>query len=334
MAYVHPLHERVRRVGWQEVGAIVSTGIQEAVDLDFKNKSDPSNGVIDKKDREILAQTLTAFANSMGGLLVFGIDCRSQANGPDQAQAINPIRGTKRFLSDVSTNIPNLAMPRLEDVTVDIVENPANPDVGVLLISVGRSERRPHRSEAAGDKRYYKRSGSNTLPMEHFDIEDAFHRISVAKLEIGKLACRTGGGVGDIEQNLVSISLANASSMSARFPYLNIKSLTGGTVWDGGLDGNGNFPLRPSNGRRTFAGDANSIIHPGQEIVVFNLIFHLQRKARLINWSKSIVVSESDMQRVDQAKLDMVLEIASENAPLMSVDVCLSNDELMDLFRI
>lgn len=119
--------------------------------------------------------------------------------------------------------------------------------------------------------------------MEHFDIEDAFHRSSVGQLEFGAPFYKAGGGVGNIEKCLVSFPLRNASHVSARFPFVNITSLTGGLVWEYGLDGNGNFPLRPSNSRRTFSGGADSIIHPGQEIVVFNLVFHVQRHSRRIN---------------------------------------------------
>jgi|GEM_PF-3083192 len=231
--------------GWTEIQALVARAEQETVDLDFKNKVDPSHGAADKKDREILAQTLTAFANSMGGLAVFGVDCRTVA-GVDEASAVNEISGIRRFASDVKTNIPNLAMPRLEDVTVDFIENPAQPDKGVLLVSVGRSERRPHRSEAAGDKRYYKRSGSNTVQMEHFDVEDAFNRMTSAKLEFGKLTTRNSGGAGDIERGLIDFPLMNVSLVTARFPFVEIARLVGGLVNAYGVNDNGHFALRQS----------------------------------------------------------------------------------------
>jgi len=70
MSYKHQLHGRLLEAGWAGVEELLTSGEQEAVDLEFKNKFDAANGVAERKDREILGQTLTAFANSMGGLLV------------------------------------------------------------------------------------------------------------------------------------------------------------------------------------------------------------------------------------------------------------------------
>ena len=56
----HAIHGRLLRDGWPEVLSIVSRREQETVDLDFKSKADPTHGALDRKDREILAQTLSA----------------------------------------------------------------------------------------------------------------------------------------------------------------------------------------------------------------------------------------------------------------------------------
>lgn len=336
MTYRHSIHEALLRGGWAEVLSIVARGEQEAVDQDFKGKSDPTNGKLEKKEREILAQALAAFANSMGGVVIYGIDCRPNGDGVDEATAIKPIRGIRRFASEVKTNIPNLAMPRLEDVSVDLIEDPGQPDAGVLMISVGRSERRPHRSEAAGDKRYYKRSGSNTVQMEHFDVEDAFRRMSVAKLEFDAPTCVRGGSTGNTFHYYLSFCLRNVSAMSAKFPFVEIERLAGGLVWEYGIDGRGTFPLRPTglNQFHSFAGDANTVIHPDQAIEVFRLVFHVQRPSREVNMSQQHPRWPEGFKPIADASLELVLKIACENAPLARQTFQYCDTDLEDILGV
>jgi predicted HTH transcriptional regulator len=44
--------------------------------LEFKQKADATNGELAKVDRRNLAEVLSAFSNSMGGLIVWGIEAK------------------------------------------------------------------------------------------------------------------------------------------------------------------------------------------------------------------------------------------------------------------
>ncbi len=336
MTYTHPLHDRLLQGGWAEVQALERTGEQEAVDLDFKAKVDPMHGGLDKKDREIIAQTVSALANSMGGAVVWGVDCRSNEEGIDAVTGLKPITGVRRFASEVASVIPHLVMPRLEDVRVNFIENPGRADSGVLVVSVGRSERRPHRSEATGDKRYYKRSGSNTVQMEHFDVEDAFRRMSVAKLEFDAPVPFEGGSSGNTRHFFLSFFLRNVSNVSAKFPFVEVEKLRGGLVWEHGNDGNNTFPLKPTprNQLRAFAGDANTVIHPGQAIEVFRLVFHVQIPSRDLNTSDQHPRWPDGFRPIASAAFELVLRVACENAPLARQAFEFSGTELEDLLQV
>jgi predicted HTH transcriptional regulator len=112
MVFRHPVHESLLSEGWAEVQSLRDRGEQETVELDFKTKSDPTTGALEKKEREILAQAMAALANSMGGAIIYGIDCRTNSDGVDEACGLKPIQSIKRFASEVRTNIPNLVIPR------------------------------------------------------------------------------------------------------------------------------------------------------------------------------------------------------------------------------
>jgi hypothetical protein len=51
-------------------------GRAEDLDFDCKRKHDSANGSLERKDREILGESLSAFSNSIGGLLIWGPDAR------------------------------------------------------------------------------------------------------------------------------------------------------------------------------------------------------------------------------------------------------------------
>lgn len=315
MVYLHHLHEAARKEGWVAVEALV--GEQETLDLDFKNKTVPDDGSLTTKDSEILAALVVAFANSMGGLAVVGVDCRPGDDGADEVQAIKPLANVRRFASLVRSNIPNFAKPRLEDVTVDYFEKPDSGGAGVLMISVGRSERRPHRCEVKGRKHYYRRSGPNTFEMEAFEIEDAYRRASVARLEFEVPQFMEAGRSDNTYERYLRFFVRNVSNQTAKFPFVRIDSLAGGKVWDFGINGNRHFPLpriypmEPG----TFAGDVNTVIHPDQALEVFRLPFHVQVPSYDVHSAGGLPRWPQGFVPADQAHLRIELTTSCENAP-------------------
>ena len=66
------LFDRLRAGGEAAVEGLVDDGMHETVELEFKRKSDRSHGQYNDDDKKNLAKELSAFSNSMGGLLVWG----------------------------------------------------------------------------------------------------------------------------------------------------------------------------------------------------------------------------------------------------------------------
>ena len=171
------------REGEAGLNALIDTRQQENVELDFKAKADASHGSPNDSDQENACEALSGFANSAGGLLIWGID-RHEHDGIDCAQSPAPIARIEQFRSAINGLIGQLVMPRLDGVRTAIIFSTANPGSGYLLLDVERSERRPHRAEAKGKKAYVKRIGDSFFEMEHYDIEDAFKRNRIPDLSI------------------------------------------------------------------------------------------------------------------------------------------------------
>jgi predicted HTH transcriptional regulator len=178
---VRDLYEAI--IDQQIRGIKLLLGRHETVDLEFKRKEDSSHGAAMPSDLKRFGKILSAFSNSAGGLLVWGIEARPDPTTKiDHACTLCPISEIGRFKSDILRACSQVIIPRHDGIAVEAIAK-QDTGAGYLLVYVERSERRPHRSEV--DKLYYKRSGDSSIAMEHYDIEDSFKRIQTPILELG-----------------------------------------------------------------------------------------------------------------------------------------------------
>ncbi|RWC15938.1 MAG: ATP-binding protein [Mesorhizobium sp.] len=207
--------------------------MQEGLSLDFKapavgkqGAAFNAQGQLTKEGRAAIAKALSAFSNSAGGVLVFGVDCRKRVDGVDCATDLEPIPNWKAAHSAVSGAVGDLLQPKNDSIRVQGFASSADQNAGYIVIDVPRSERRPHRSEAADQKQYFKRSGSASYPMEHFDIEDAFRRNGSPDLELvwdfaGHMSAGTTVNAS------VTLAIKNQGLASAKHVSLTIVEMSG-----------------------------------------------------------------------------------------------------------
>jgi hypothetical protein len=269
------LFERLRHQGHSVIEELVKTRAQETVQLDFKLKDNQTNGELTKKDRETLGPALSALANSAGGLLIWGIQAKRDADGVDAAQTKVPIPQLARFRSDVVRAVGELLMPRHDGIEVEAIDDPATAGAGYLAIWVDRSDRRPHRSEAAGDKRYYRRAGDSSFVMEHYDIEDAFNRTAPTELKLAVAEIRNtpGGPSGDgmtRTNHYLAFFFNNEDRSSASAPYCWVDKITAGRPL-AKVDGMQPSVLDPYlNGTKLVFGSSSQVlVHPGMALLAF-----------------------------------------------------------------
>ncbi|MCJ2136695.1 ATP-binding protein [Methylobacterium sp. J-026] len=255
------LFNRLSDEGEPGIQRLIADRMQEGVQLDFKQKGDSKKGDFDNNDKKILAKAVSGFANSAGGLLVWGVNAEKGQDGIDCAQApAAPIAQIELFLSEATTLVGQLIQPRHDGIHLCTIPSASAPGAGYLLIYVERSERRPHRSEASGQKQYFKRAGDSFFKMEHYDIEDAFKRVAVPDLQLAwRLDIISTNGAGDQTSELV-LQLNNISEVTAKYPYLYFK----GPIF-GDVRSEPRFDYRRSQEGEwlCFHAGANQVINPG-----------------------------------------------------------------------
>jgi len=156
----------------EDIDSLITTEVEEDIHLDYK-----AAGALDRKDdkkRTEITKDISAFANSDGGIIVYGV-----SEEDHKPQEISPIDGriyTKEWLENVIQQI----QPRIEDLKIYPIRI---NDIGqsIYVVKIPRSSNAPH---MARDKRYYKRFNFKSEPMEDYEIKDLYNRVSIPKLEI------------------------------------------------------------------------------------------------------------------------------------------------------
>jgi hypothetical protein len=154
---------------FQELEAFVENQSAEGLRLEFKSISYVKRGKMKEND---ITKAVTAFANSVGGSLILGIETKKLDNATRlELEGDDPSEMDKTLA--LETIIEQKTNPSVENYEVQLLMSPTGAKF--YWIEVQRSAAAPHQ---AGDNLYYKRNGSRSLPMEHFEIEDVRTRLA------------------------------------------------------------------------------------------------------------------------------------------------------------
>jgi len=196
------LFDRVAREGEAAVEEFIQTRKSEELFLDFKRSSDNGSGQrLSQGDRNNLAKAISGFANSAGGIIVWGVDCSPDENGADVARMKVPIESPERFVSWLNGAVSGCTIPPHSGVmnTAIPVGDGAK---GFVVTYVPESNRAPH--QVVGKQQYYIRAGSDFVPTPHQVLAGLFGRrpqpyvypmYTVAKIEIDAMHVKCGLGI-------------------------------------------------------------------------------------------------------------------------------------------
>ena len=251
----------------QEVSEIRGLiGTSENLHLDCKSwPKDPDVS-------RVLGKAICGFANSEGGVIVFGLDARSPGKyDPDLIQGEIPVPDVLATQSRVEALVGDLVEPMVQGVVTAAVPDGPGSRSGFLLVSVPPTDGPPCRSRA--DLRFYQRITSGTYPMEYHQIADMFGRRRRPVLKLFLQEIGTASDYGNPIRQFV-IGIENAGRAAAKFPSLRFKTNGPVGLSSYGVDGNNGQVLRqiPTNSDWIiFGGGADNIIYPGTTLEVARL---------------------------------------------------------------
>jgi hypothetical protein len=145
-----------------DIQQMIQDQVQENIHLDYKDSR-----AVRKDARDDFAKDVSAFANSDGGVLIYGVQEKDHLPlTMDDGVDDNEI-SREWIEAAIMTGIN----PRVEDVR--ILPIPKSPGRSLYVIEIQKSFRGPHQ---ASDKKYYKRHNFKSVPMEDYETNDVRSR--------------------------------------------------------------------------------------------------------------------------------------------------------------
>jgi len=309
------LEERFQDLTRDDVDQFLAEHQEENLHLDFKTLAGWQLRVPD--DKRSFAKALSGFANSDGGIVIWGVDARKNADGVDCAVSLEPIAGEASLVSRLNGLTSDMVNPPVDGILHRVVHQDADAS-GFAATLVPRSDAGPHMAKAGLD-RYYKRSGDSFLKMEHFDVADMFGRRPRPSLAL--FYTITTGGTKHVEGKPVVmlrivLGIENSGRGLARAPYLAVKSERPLQVSGHGVDGWGRDGLlrlaRHDPSYVKFGGMADTVIHPNTSREVLTL------------------VGDYDCSASPAIDLSVPYELTAEGVELLRGELLIRGDEIIE----
>ena len=172
-----------------DLDKLIAEGVQESLILEYKaasalGKSNPQ--------RNELCKDVSAFANSAGGQIIYGIEEQDQRHVIVQTtDAVNPAVISREWIEQV---IDSGVQPRIQNLRVQGIDVGPNRVAYVITIPQATTYA-PHQ---ASDNKYYYRQNFQSVPMQDYQVRDAMHRATTPELFI-LLALASGSKVATVE---------------------------------------------------------------------------------------------------------------------------------------
>jgi predicted HTH transcriptional regulator len=197
-----------------DLDRLIADEVQESLTLDYKASNSLGRS---SNQRNELAKDVSAFANSAGGQIVYGIE--EAKRKPVRLDA--GLTATEISREWIEQTIDTNVHPRIEGLVIRAIPLTGDAFAYVLNIPSGVA-RAPHQ---AADHKYYKRQNFQSVPMEDYEIRDIFRRATSAELfaDISFANGRTDTDVG-LEHGtdhstpiILNISIGNSSPEPAYY---------------------------------------------------------------------------------------------------------------------
>jgi Putative DNA-binding domain len=154
---------------------LVRDGVPESLTLDYKRSE--SLGKESEKRNE-LCKDVSAFANSAGGRLIYGIPEQDHVPQPLDT-GVNKTVITPEWIEQV---LNSNAQPRIEGLQITQISADTGDNQVFYVIDVPQATARaPHQ---APDRKYYKRFNFMSVPMEDYEIRDVLQRATTPALRL------------------------------------------------------------------------------------------------------------------------------------------------------
>lgn len=151
------LAEIFDQLDWETVESYVELKQEEHLHLEFKTLRNAE--LTNRDDKLNLARSISGFANSSGGILIWGIDARKNDDNIDCASSIVELQKPAVLVSRLNTLSGEATSPSIVGLQHKQIINSLSSG-GVAATFVPETDGGPYMA-LLGEQRYYKRSGDS-----------------------------------------------------------------------------------------------------------------------------------------------------------------------------
>jgi hypothetical protein len=177
-----------------DLDRLIEEDIQESLTLDYKDAR-----ALEKTDqkRNELCKDVSAFANSAGGQIIYGI--QEDGHHPvrvQDADAVNPADISREWVEQV---IDSNVQPRIQNLRIHPIDVALGRVAYVITIPQATTNA-PHQ---APDNKYYYRQNFQSVSMEDYQVRDTMRRATTPELYV-RLSLPGGAGIEFAHQSEMS----------------------------------------------------------------------------------------------------------------------------------
>lgn len=148
-----------------DIDQLLKDEIEESLKLDYKESR--ALAKTDRKKKDI-SKDVSAFANSDGGLIIYGIT--EQNHKPTALSFINGNDITKEWLEQV---IQSTIFRKIEGLHIIPIRYDNDFNKSIYIVKIPNDSAVPH---MASDNRFYRRYNFNSVPMEEYEIRNLYFK--------------------------------------------------------------------------------------------------------------------------------------------------------------
>ena len=159
-----------RHGDWHEdkILELINNRVEESIQLEYKRSDSLQRN---DKARKEMSKDVSAFANSIGGTIIYGLEESSRS--PHYATRLSPVDPSGISKESVEQVINSRIHPRISGIVINPVELKSKaPGKFAYVVVVPES----YTAHQASDWRYYKRFNFESVPMEDYEVRQIMNR--------------------------------------------------------------------------------------------------------------------------------------------------------------
>lgn len=162
---------------YKDLKKLIVNQVEENIHLDYKSAGSLSKSAGKKTE---ISKDVSSFANSDGGIIIYGISEFNEATKNHLPEKIDPINRTEFSKEWLEQVINNNIFPKINDLTIKSFNVEDSVEDVVYVVIIGKSTT----AHQANDFRYYKRYNFLSTAMYDYEVRDIMNRNKFPKIEL------------------------------------------------------------------------------------------------------------------------------------------------------